>query len=138
MIARLPDWEPRLAAYLEPLMAGARFEWGTLDCALFAADAVLAMTGHDIAAPFRGKYSTAAGSVRALKRYGAGELKSTFDTLLPPRPVGYVRRGDVVMSDGAVGVCMGAFALFIGEKADIDGIYRCDRTEWTDAWGVGP
>ena len=138
MIERLPDWETRLAAYLEPLMAGARFEWGQLDCALFAADAVLAMSGHDIAAPFRGKYSTAAGSARALKRYGAGDLKSTFDTLLPPRPVGYARRGDVVMSDGAVGVCMGAFALFIGIEADADGIYRCPRAEWTYAWGVGP
>lgn len=137
MIERLSDWEQRLAAYLEPLMTGARFEWGALDCALFAADAVLAMTGHDIAAPFRGRYSTAAGSARALKRYGAGDLKSTFDTLLPPRPIGYARRGDVVMSGGAVGICAGGFALFVGQEPEHEGLIRIPRTEWAHAWSVG-
>lgn len=134
---RLPDWEARLSAYLAPLMDDAVFGYGLLDCALLVADAVLAMTGDDIAAPFRGKYSTAAGSARALKRYGAGDLKSTFDTLLPPKPIGYARRGDVVMSDGAVGICIGGAALFIGERDGVDGLYRVDRSEWSHAWGVG-
>jgi hypothetical protein len=134
---RLPDWEARLSAYLAPLMDGAAFVWGKTDCALVTADAVLAMTGEDIAAPFRGKYSTAAGSARALKRYGAGDLKATFDTLLPPKPIGYARRGDVVMSDGAVGICIGGTALFIGERDGVDGLYRVDRAEWSDAWSVG-
>lgn len=134
---RLPDWEQRLIEYLTPLMEAAEFRWGQLDCALFVADAVLDMTGEDIAAPFRGRYSTAVGSARALKRYGSGDLKSTFDTLLPARPIGYARRGDVVMSDGAVGICMGAFALFIGERDGFDALYRCDRSEWSHAWSVG-
>ena len=137
MIQRRADWEQRLSAYLEPLVFGARFAWGQCDCALYVADAVLAMTGHDIAAPFRGKYSSAAGSARALKRYGAGDLKSTFDTLLPPRPVGFARRGDVVMHDGAVGICMGAFALFVGQDPDREGLIRVARAEWSHAWGVG-
>lgn len=137
MIERLPDWEQRLSDYITPLADEARFEWARLDCALFTADAVLAMTGHDIAEPFRGKYSTAAGSVRALKRFGAGDLRSTFDTLLPPRPVGYARRGDVVMHDGAVGVCMGALALFVGQDPDHEGLIRIPRAEWSHAWGVG-
>jgi len=34
------------------------FAWGTNDCALFAADAVEAITGVDIAEDFRGKYTT--------------------------------------------------------------------------------
>lgn len=134
---RFPDWEARLSAYLAPLMDDAVFQYGSLDCALMVADAALAMTGEDIAAPFRGKYSTAAGSARALKRYGAGDLKSTFDTLLPPKPIGYARRGDVVMNDGAVGICIGGTALFIGERDGVDGLYRVDRAEWSHAWGVG-
>lgn len=135
-INRLPDWEIRLAAYLCDKQ-GAIYKYGENDCAMFVADAVLAMTDHDILAAFRGKYSTAAGSVRALKRYGAGDLKATFDTLLPPKPIGYARRGDVVMSDGAVGLCIGPAALFIGERDGADGLYRVDRSEWTHAWGVG-
>ena len=137
MIERRPDWEQRLSSYLEPLNDEARFAWGVMDCALFAADAVLAMTDHDIADPFRGKYSTAAGSARALKRYGAGDLKTTFDTLLPPRPVGYARRGDVVMHDGAVGLCMGGFGLFLRPEGYEPGLERVARADWSHAWGVG-
>ncbi|ADW69022.1 DUF6950 family protein [Granulicella tundricola] len=33
------------------------FAWGTNDCALFSADAILANTGVDIATDFRGKYT---------------------------------------------------------------------------------
>ena len=40
----------------------APFAWGSNDCALFAADAVLAITGTDIAEDFRGKYSDEAGA----------------------------------------------------------------------------
>jgi len=60
------------------------------DCALVAADAVLAMTGEDIATPFRGKYSSVAEPARALKCSSVADLKATFDTLLPPKPIGYL------------------------------------------------
>lgn len=133
---RHADWDERLAAYLAD-NERAVFEWGRKDCALFVADAVLVMTGEDIAAPFRGRYTTAMGATKALKRYGAGDLKSTFDTLLPIRPIGFARRGDVVMADGAVGICIGADALFIGQKEDQEGIFRLPRAEWSHAWGVG-
>ncbi|GLI99113.1 DUF6950 family protein [Sphingobium sp. BS19] len=136
MIERISTWEQALADYLASV-ADAEFTWGELDCALFAANAVLAMTGHDIAAPFRGKYSTAAGSARALKRYGAGTLEATFDTLLPVKPIGYARRGDVVMHDGGVGVCVGSHALFVGREGEREGLVRVPRAEWVRAWGVG-
>ena len=42
--------------------ANAQFVWGTLDCSLFAADAIKAMTGVDIAADFRGKYNDKASA----------------------------------------------------------------------------
>ncbi|MBH0112704.1 hypothetical protein I5E68_07035 [Novosphingobium sp. YJ-S2-02] len=134
---RLPDWEQRLSAYLAPLLNGVTYRYGTMDCALFSAGAVLAMTGVDLAADFRGRYTTATGSTRALKRYGAGDLRATIDTMLPERPVAYARRGDLVMDECAVGVCIGGAALFVGEHNGSDGIYRVDRSEWTCAWSVG-
>lgn len=137
MIERLPDWEQRLSEYIMALSDDPVFIWGERDCAMAAADAVLAMTGVDILAAFRGKYSTAAGSVRALKRYGTGDLRTTFDTLLPERPIGMARRGDVVMHEGAIGICMGAFALFVGAENGTDGLLRVPRAEWSHAWGVG-
>ncbi|BAK66896.1 hypothetical protein SLG_22210 [Sphingobium sp. SYK-6] len=137
MIARRPDWEVRLSAYLAERFDAIVFEWGASDCALYTADAVLAMTDADIAARFRGKYSTAAGSAKALRKYGAGTLKDTFDTLLPPKPVGYARRGDVVMHDGAVGICIGADALFMRLPEAGPGLERIPRPDWSHAWSVG-
>jgi len=133
---RLPDWEARLHGYLERLER-AEFDWGTLDCALFAAGAVKAMTGEDPAAAFRGRYRTAKGSERALRRFGAGTLEATIDAGFEPRPVGFARRGDLVLVDGMVGVCVGADALFIGEAGGNPGLVRFARGRWAKAWAVG-
>lgn len=48
------------------------FAWGTNDCALFAADAIQAMTGADIATDFRG-YSTEIGAFRKIRSVAKGE-----------------------------------------------------------------
>jgi hypothetical protein len=90
---RLPDWQPRLAALFAQRLA-APFEWGVHDCCLFAADAVLAVTGHDPAADLRGAYTcedTAApvlaanGGLAALARARAG----------PAVPVALAQAGDI-------------------------------------------
>lgn len=136
-MTRRPDWERRLADYLAGC-SGARFLWGRLDCALFAAGAVLAMTGTDPAATYRGRYSTATGAARALRRYGQGTLEATIDALFPERPIGFARRGDLVLHNGAVGVCVGDRALFVGEEGGSEGLVAVPRAEWSKAWGVGP
>ncbi len=133
---RFPDWDKRLADYISPLLLDAHFVWGERDCAMFTADAINAMTGFDILAVFRGRYSTATGSARALRRYGEGSLQATFDARLPERQIGMARRGDVVMHDGAVGICMGSFALFMRMEGEL-GLERVERSLWTRAWGVG-
>ena len=59
-------WQNRLSAYL----AGAgreRFVPGQHDCALFASSALAAMTGEDLAAPYRGRYTTERGGIRILR-----------------------------------------------------------------------
>lgn len=66
---RLRDWQSRLAALVAQRWA-MPFAWGVHDCCLFAADAVLAVTGHDPAADLRGTYRTAAEAVVALARAG--------------------------------------------------------------------
>lgn len=133
---RRSDWEQRLAGYLAEC-EGAEFAWGRMDCALFAAGAVLAMTGIDPAAAFRGRYRSVAGSVRALRLYGAGTLEATIDSMFPERPIGFARRGDLVLADGAVGVCVGADAVFVGQEGERAGLVRIARAGWTRAWSVG-
>jgi len=134
-MARLIDWEPRLATYL----AEARdrpFEWGSHDCALHGANGVLAVLGVDYGAPFRGKYQSETGAARALRRYGAGTVEATFDAHLSVVPVAFAQRGDLVMSKGAVGICLGGDAAFVGEEGAQAGLVRLPRSAWEKAWAV--
>ena len=79
---------PDLGAFLET-MAARRFADGVHDCVLTVADWVLTCTGQDPAAPFRGRYRTALGRERLLRRLGGL---------------------DVVMRDGAARVGLTATA----------------------------
>jgi hypothetical protein len=135
-MVRLPDWEDRLHAYLDRL-AGAAFVWGKHDCALFAAGAVQAITDRDPAATFRGRYTTARGSVRALRRWGAGDLEKTVAAMFPDRASAFARRGDLVLVGDMVGVCVGADALLVGEEDGEPGLVRAPRATWSRCWSVG-
>ena len=108
---RVADWPSVLAAFLKQKQS-AEFNWGTNDCCLFAADAIQAITGIDNAPEFRGKYTTALGSVRALKRYGAGDIKSTFTAKFgEPKGRLSAMRGDIALvnvnGEHIVGVVFG-------------------------------
>ena len=129
---RLPDWEARLHAYRDSV-ADAECSYGRMDCALFVANAVNAMTGHDFGAPFRGRYRSAAGAVRALRLYGAGNLPKTLTAALgfPVHP-SRAGRGDIVTDGQNVGVCMGGVAKFV---SDI-GMTDLPRSAWQQAWVV--
>ena len=52
--------------------AGQPFEWGVNDCCLYAANAILAYTGVDIASEFRGIYKSEFGALRAIKEVTGG------------------------------------------------------------------
>lgn len=101
-LPRLPKWRARFSSYLIEV-AGKPFEWGAHDCALHPADGVLAQTGDDLAAEFRGRYSTETGAVRALKRYGAGTLADTFAAKMPEIDPADAIMGDVVIFEGPFG-----------------------------------
>lgn len=105
-LPRLPQWRARFSSYLIAC-ASTPFEDGVHDCALFLASGVEAQTGVDFAAPFRGKYSTAKGAVRALKRYGAGDLASTIAAALPEIDPGDASHGDAVIFDQPNGLTCG-------------------------------
>lgn len=134
---RKPDWEVRLAAYLEPLRARA-FAWGEHDCCTFAAGAVNAMTGVDPMPEFRGRYSTARGSVRALRRLGAGTLATTLDAKFDAVDPALAHRGDIVMSSGLLGVCLGPALVAVGREGDREGLVLFERAKWVEprAWHV--
>lgn len=71
-LTRKQYWDTR--AYHDFLVSRARmpFVWGKSDCALFAADGIEAITGVDIAADFRGKYSDETGAMALIKQVTGG------------------------------------------------------------------
>lgn len=132
MIERLPNWEQALSDYIlskrdEP------FVYGENDCCMFAAGAMIAITGIDPIPEFRGKYKSLASSIRMLKELGAGDLEKTIDGKLPEIAVGLAQRGDVAFYDGSLGVVMDGYAWFVSD----DGLERIPRSEWTKAWSIG-
>lgn len=130
-MTRLPDWEERLATYLASVRETPH-AYGRHDCALHGANAVLAQTGVDHGAPFRGRYKTEIGAARALRRFGAGTVEATYDAHFPSIPPALAQRGDIVLAQGAIGVCIGGEAIFAGDT----GHQRIARAEWARAWRV--
>lgn len=132
MIARLPDWRPRLVAYLEEVRTRP-FAYGAHDCALFAAAAVLAMTGTDLAADYRGRYTSLK---EGLKLAGASHLQ-ILRQHFEPIPTAFAGVGDLAMI-GEVG--FPALGIFEGEHILVlreDGLGLMPRAAATQAWRVG-
>lgn len=77
---RRQDWVVRLDAYLKA-RAGLPFVFGANDCCLFAAGAVEAMTGEDLATGFRGKYRTRHGAAQAMKKYAGGGARELMEKM---------------------------------------------------------
>jgi hypothetical protein len=129
---RISAWEDALVNYIatkrhEP------FEYGVNDCCLFAAGAVIEITGEDPMSEFRGKYDSLKGSLKVIKEIGAGTLEATLDGKFPEIGIGHAQRGDLAFFDGSVGVVMGGFAYFASD----DGLERVPRALWDKCWSVG-
>lgn len=103
---RLTDWRPRLAAYLAAV-ARAPFAYGHHDCALFAAGAVAAITGEDLAAPWRGHYRTALGGLRALRKAGHDDHVAFVAAHFTPIHPAFANVGDLAEVPGEGGPALG-------------------------------
>jgi len=144
-LKRSSTWLTReLKTFLES-NKNAKFVWGVLDCSLFCADAIKAMTGVDIASDFRGKYTDQASAFALIKtvtggstvadaaaycaaKYGLTEWKHPLQA----------QRGDLVAvtngTDLIAGVVdlSGRFVAALGES----GIIRISIRNITRAWHV--
>jgi hypothetical protein len=115
---RRPDWQSRLVDYLGRA-SRMPFQPGRHDCALFAAGAVEAMTGVDLAAHWRGRYRTLRGGVRVLRRDGYADHVALAAAHFRARGAGEVAMpGDlaaVPTQDGpALGVVQGQHVYVVG------------------------
>lgn len=109
---KLHDWQIRFETILRE-RARVSFAWGANDCATFAADVVMALTGQDPAPPGLRRHTTAKQAARALKRHG-GLMGIATMALGQPVPVSQAQIGDVLLvSMGkreALAICNGMVA----------------------------
>ncbi len=138
-LSRLTDWRLRFDALITERLR-APFAWGSNDCALFAADNVLALTGVDPAFGLR-SHASARQAARSLRQHGG--LAALVDLHLGSScNAAQAVQGDVVMvpmnteSGGrlALGVCLSAeFAAGPGAF----GLLQTSMANAVCAWRVG-
>jgi hypothetical protein len=147
MIAFHDHWQESLHGYFlrrqnEP------FQWGTMDCCLFACDAVLELTGIDLAADFRGKYDSLLTAVKAMAAFvrvqaeedlvEAVAVKIAEHFQIEEVPVLMAQRGDVVLLDSPLGKGLGLVGLR-GTHAHCtgaDGLVDVPLPECLRAWRI--
>lgn len=110
-MTRHPDWRGRLARYVSGVVR-ARFRPGTHDCAMFAAGAIEAMTGEDMAAEFRG-YRTLEEGRAALAAAGFGGMGDVVAARLTEVSPQFAQVGDLAIleekGEEAFGIVQGPF-----------------------------
>lgn len=134
-LTRRPDWLARLTAHLAEVRTRA-WRPGEHDCALAAADAVAAITGVDLAQPWRGTYSTLEEGMELLRAAGVEDHVELVGRHLPEIPPIMAQTGDLVaVLEGnhlALGVCGGSVIHVLGvDGGGVVGLERAVR-----AWRV--
>jgi len=134
-MGRLADWPARLQDHIEE-WRHKKFEWGKADCALFCLYAEKAMCGSSRFDDFIGKYRSAAGSVKALLKIGAGDLAASVGARLDEISPIKAQRGDVALIDTPDG---DALSLVVGDKVAAmgkDGLVFLPLSAAKQAWKV--
>ncbi len=135
-MTRVDHWDRLLAAAIDTARAKP-FVWGVHDCPTFAFEMRMILTGgDDVAALWRGRYTTALGGARVMRRLGWASLEDMGRALLgDPRPaVLLAQRGDIVLADTGVGfgVCTGVSAVGMAPE----GLVSVPLTSCRLAWAV--
>jgi hypothetical protein len=139
MTRRAPDWERRLSVFLTDHLE-VRFQWGRLDCCLWAATWVEQCCGWDPAADLRGTYESEAGALRIIEAEGGVVAMLNRRLNRPPMLTSsFARRGDVAALPGTAGLelCIG---IVLGATVAVLtplGLYRGPLGDATHAWRVG-
>lgn len=111
-MGRVINWEKILLEFLQkpPI-----FKWGVCDCTIWAADTRCRIRGEPkFADLWRGKYCNQFGATRTMLKLGWKSLEQAGRELMG-EPIQFFHRGDLVLDEGAFGVCYGSKVGFLGE-----------------------
>lgn len=136
-LKRHKDWRARLSAYVETCRT-TPYDPGKHDCVLFAAGCIEAMTGVDLAAGWRGNYSTITEAIRAFRKAGYVNLLDLAEQHFEEVPVGRALSGDIAIieSDDDIGWNAGVFNGEVVFVLRVDGIGLLHRDRVAKAYRV--
>jgi len=137
-IKRYPDWPERLAKFIDAARMKP-FVWGENDCCLFAMDCVAAITGQDLAQPYRG-YTSQTQALRLLNRSGgiagiADAVAAKYD--IPEITPLTAQRGDVCLFDIGRGDTLGIRAGEYIYAPGFKGLIGFPALQAVRAWRIG-
>ncbi|MGY5811998.1 DUF6950 family protein [Rhizobium sp. LEGMi198b] len=138
-LVRMKDWRARFVAEVDRLKR-TPFAWGEHDCGPgLAGNLVLAITGVDCAAQWRGTYSSPAGALAAMRLAGFKNLGDMVAAMLPEIHPSQARIGDIaaIEMEGPFGYALG---VVNGERIFVlreDGIGTVDLLDAIRAFRVG-
>jgi len=120
------------------------YAWGANDCCSFPCDAILTMTGTDVYAEFRGKYTDEAGAGTILLQIAGSTDKVaaieyiTAEFGMEEIAVPFAQRGDVVLLGVDGGFALGIVYLDGISAAAVaaEGLHRVPLSYATRAWKV--
>ena len=124
---RVENWEHKLNEYIEANKDKA-FKYGTWDCCIFTAGAVHAITGINHIKGF--KYKSKKVAEKILEANGG--IVTILDEKFKQIPSSLAKRGDLVLYNQAVGICIGARGLFLNPE----GYSTVSMNDIVLAWGV--
>lgn len=124
---RVDNWEHKLSEYIEA-NRDKTFKYGAWDCCIFTAGIVKEITGKNYIKEFKYKSKKKAESV--LQEHGGiiKILNERFENINPLK----AQRGDIIFCDGAIGICIGAKAVFV----NLQGYSFILMKSWQYAWRV--
>ncbi len=130
---RKDNWEKNFYDCLKE-MAAQPWKWGQHDCAIMAANVIMAMTGVDLAEKVRGKYKTKRGAAGLIAR--AGGLVGLIDCeIINPT---FAQRGDLCLIDDhdgeAFGICVGKDVI---QAAYDGGYHHKPMKSVVRSWAIG-
>lgn len=136
---RYSDWVLRLSSYINEVR-DVPFKRGEHDCALFACNCILKMTGVDIASDFRGMYTDKAGAYKLVLSKGFDDLIGLASSRLRNKQenTSYLGRGDMVVVPCVEGIALGIvdltgnYAVTTGKN----GLVSADKDQWICGWKV--
>ena len=133
---RLPDWDKRLAAYIEEVRY-IPFERGVHDCFIFAVKCEEAISGVTrFPELYKAKYHSHFGANKAFIKNGYRGMLDCIDSRCIQIDVNMIQRGDWAAIDApdgiAVGVCVGSKIAAVGQK----GLVFTSTNNAKAAWSI--